>query len=260
VTGTALSAGEQVDLSACETIVEKGLETFIEVGQALAEIRDRRLYRAMYSTFEECAHDRWLLSRTRAYRLIDVAKVDAALSPIGDTPKPANEAQARELAPMLRDEGEEAVVEVWRELRDEFGDDLTAKRVRTTVRKRLKRMGREREAAELREERQELEPKACCDGCGRTEYAAPSIRDGWKFRGHERGSHGDFYDRTYCGACYIASGSAAADARQYADDLDAGRGHCHQSHGWADGRYEWGHWVCSRCEAEWAAAENGDGS
>jgi hypothetical protein len=56
------------------------------VGQALAEIRDRRLYRATNSTFEEYVHDKWVLTRTRAYRFIDAAKVNAVLSPIGHTP------------------------------------------------------------------------------------------------------------------------------------------------------------------------------
>jgi hypothetical protein len=149
---TALSAGEQLDLTALETVVREGLATFIEVGQALAEIRDRRLYRASHATFEEYCHERWLLSRTRVYQLIDAANVGEVMSTMVDTQPPANERQARELATVLRDEGEEAVVEVWRELRNEFGDDLTAKRVRTVVRNRLKRMEREREAEQRRAE------------------------------------------------------------------------------------------------------------
>ena len=128
--------------------MERGLATFVEVGRALAEIRDQRLYRASHRTFEEYCHERWLLSRTRAYRLIDAA---AVVSPIGDGQPPKNEAQARELVPLLR-EDEQEVVEVWRDLRAEFGHDVTAKRVRTTVRNRVKRIKREREAEQRREE------------------------------------------------------------------------------------------------------------
>jgi hypothetical protein len=128
---TALSAGEQLDLTAAETIIEEGLAQFIEVGQALAEIRDRRLYRATHRTFEEYAHERWLLRRTRAYQLIDAAVVDTALSTIVDTPRPANEAQARELAPLKNDPG--ALTEVWGEIVEAHGNGITASKVREAV-------------------------------------------------------------------------------------------------------------------------------
>lgn len=36
-----------------EAIIERGLATFVEVGTALAEIRDNRLYRESHGTFEE---------------------------------------------------------------------------------------------------------------------------------------------------------------------------------------------------------------
>ena len=143
-----LTTAQAHDLETLEGVVERGLATFVEVGRALAEIRDQRLYRAAHRTFEEYRHERWLLSRTRAYRLIDAA---AVVSPIGDIEPPKNEAQARELVPLLR-EDEQEVVEVWRDLRAEFGHDVTAKRVRTTVRNRVKRIKREREAEQRGEE------------------------------------------------------------------------------------------------------------
>jgi len=59
------------------------------------EIRDNRLYRSDYATFEEYCRERWGWNRAHAYRQIDAAKVARTLSPIGDIPK--NEAQAREL-------------------------------------------------------------------------------------------------------------------------------------------------------------------
>ena len=49
----------------------------------------------------------------------------------------ANERQARELVPLLR-EDESAVIEVWRELRAEYGDKITAERTRDIVRERLR--------------------------------------------------------------------------------------------------------------------------
>ena len=137
-----LTTAEAHNLETLEGVVERGLATFVEVGRALAEIRDQRLYRASHGTFEEYCHDRWVLSRTRAYRLIDAA---AVVSPIGDIDPPQNEAQARELVPLLR-EDERALVEVWRELREQFGGDVTAERVKRLVGKRCRRIQREREA------------------------------------------------------------------------------------------------------------------
>lgn len=92
------------------------------------------------------------MGSSRAYQLLDAGRVAAAVNGHSTTVEPpANEAQARELAPVLRDEGEAAVVEVWRELRDEYGEDLTAKRVKQVVKNRLAREERDRTAAEERE-------------------------------------------------------------------------------------------------------------
>jgi hypothetical protein len=42
-------------------------------GRALREIRDSRLYRAKYPTFEAYLKEVWEMSRSRAYQLIDFA-------------------------------------------------------------------------------------------------------------------------------------------------------------------------------------------
>ena len=44
-------------------------------GLALMEIRDGRLYRAEFGTFEEYCNQRWGWERAHAYRLIDAAQV-----------------------------------------------------------------------------------------------------------------------------------------------------------------------------------------
>jgi hypothetical protein len=143
----ALTATERHDLETLEGVVQRGLATFIEVGRALAEIRDRRLYRQTHGTFEEYCHEKWLLSRTRAYRLIDAAAAVEAVSPMGDIEPPSNERQARELVPLLR-EDEQQAVEAWRELRQKHGDSVTAERVKRVVDHRLRREQREKKAAE----------------------------------------------------------------------------------------------------------------
>jgi hypothetical protein len=86
-----LAAPERVRLAELETVVEAGLETFVEVGLALQEIRDARLYREDYGTFETYCKERWGFSRSYGYRLIRAAEL-AAVSPMGDI---RSERQAR---------------------------------------------------------------------------------------------------------------------------------------------------------------------
>lgn len=147
----ALDAGEARRLAELEAVVEAGLQTFVDVGRALLEIRDGRLYRQTHGTFEAYLDERWNISRRHGYRLIDAARVAELVSPIGHTP--ANEAQARELVPLLQDE--QALVETWRELLETYGDELTAIRARVIVKRvlshRIERIRRERRASEAHE-------------------------------------------------------------------------------------------------------------
>lgn len=83
-----------------EEIIGQGLASFIAVGEALAKVRDSKLYLQHCPTFEAYCTERWGMKRAQAYRLIESAEVVEAMSPIGDTPLPANEAQARELGPL----------------------------------------------------------------------------------------------------------------------------------------------------------------
>lgn len=69
-----LAKNEASQLAKCEKAIEKGLGTFVEVGQALLDIRDGKLYRASYKTFESYCKERWDISRPRAYQLIEGAK------------------------------------------------------------------------------------------------------------------------------------------------------------------------------------------
>jgi hypothetical protein len=60
-------------LSELETTIERGLKTFVEVGNALAEIRDSRLYRESYATFEDYCRERWGMSKRHAVSCIAAA-------------------------------------------------------------------------------------------------------------------------------------------------------------------------------------------
>ena len=56
-----------------EAIIERGLKTFVELGNALLAIRDGKLYKDGYSTFEEYCEGRWQLKERQAYFYIDAA-------------------------------------------------------------------------------------------------------------------------------------------------------------------------------------------
>jgi hypothetical protein len=92
---TALTDSESQLLSDLEGTIERGQRTFIEVGNALAIIRDQKLYRNDYETFDAYLTARWQFTRSYAGRIIEAARV-AEMLPIGN--KPETESQARELS------------------------------------------------------------------------------------------------------------------------------------------------------------------
>ena len=72
-------------LEEAEKIIGRWMDDFIEVGNALAWIRDNDMYMEKgYKTFEAYCKEEWGFNRAHAYRLIGSAKVAEALSPIGD--------------------------------------------------------------------------------------------------------------------------------------------------------------------------------
>lgn len=90
-------------LSDLEKIIADQRYYFYKIGKALKEIRDKRLYKiALFDNFEEYTKNRWDMSRSQAYRLINAFTVVNNLSPIGDK-FPENEAQARLLTQFNQD-------------------------------------------------------------------------------------------------------------------------------------------------------------
>lgn len=121
---TALAPAEASALAEYEQQVERGLSTFLDVGRALLAIRDERLYRAEHDTFESYCQERWGMSRQRAHQFIDAA----AVSTVVDVP---NEAQARELAPLLNQP--ERLRETWQRVQEQTGGKPTAAAIRNIV-------------------------------------------------------------------------------------------------------------------------------
>jgi len=79
-----LTKAEAKALADCEDTIARGCRAFIEVGNALATIRDSQLYRQTHATFEDYVKERWPFGKAYAYRLIGAAETAAVLSPIGD--------------------------------------------------------------------------------------------------------------------------------------------------------------------------------
>lgn len=75
-----LTSEELASLRANERIIEKGLETFIDVGTAMATIRDGGLFRATHKSFEEYVKDKWDYTRQRAYQLISASDFHTKLA------------------------------------------------------------------------------------------------------------------------------------------------------------------------------------
>lgn len=92
-----LTPAEQAKHAEREAIIERGKQSFIEVGLALCGIRDDRSYRPTHGTFEAYCRERWGWERRHAYRLIDAATAAENVSNWTQK-KPATESQARPLA------------------------------------------------------------------------------------------------------------------------------------------------------------------
>jgi hypothetical protein len=91
-----LTLQEKLTLEHCEDVLKQHLSAFFEVGRALLEIRNKKLYRADFGTFEEYCETKWDMTKGHAYRLLHGAEVLTNLSPMGDF-LPQNERQVRPL-------------------------------------------------------------------------------------------------------------------------------------------------------------------
>lgn len=116
------------DLNHYEHVITTGLKTFVQVGNALVSIRDRRLYRGTYHTFEDYCRERWGFSDSRARQLISAAETVTTVTVHG-LPAPTNEAQARELSRVP----DEQRAEVWQRVVEETEGKPTAAAVRAAM-------------------------------------------------------------------------------------------------------------------------------
>ena len=105
-----LDEGEKARLKELEAIVEQGLQTFYEVGKALMEIQEKKLYRETYKTFEAYCQNKWSIAKRTAYQYISGAKVVEILCAIAHK-IPTKENQVRPLNGLTP----ELQSEIWQE-------------------------------------------------------------------------------------------------------------------------------------------------
>jgi hypothetical protein len=117
-------AHDQHRLDELEKTIARGKRTFVEVGLALAEIRQYRLYRGEYSSFSEYCQKKWGWNKSYAYYMIDGAAVVKAL-PEKVSTYVDNEATARQLAKAAPEERAGVVEAVVAE-----GKRVTAKEIK----------------------------------------------------------------------------------------------------------------------------------
>ncbi|WP_157121293.1 hypothetical protein [Nocardia miyunensis] len=124
-----LSDGEQTQLAACESSIGTLRLAFWAAGRALQIVRDGRLYRNSYTSFDDYVEQRWDMQRSYAHKLIRAWPLAAKLYPVASG---INEGQIRELLPVAAEHGEDAAVTVYATLA--AGDvKITAGKLREAV-------------------------------------------------------------------------------------------------------------------------------
>lgn len=116
-----------------EAVIRAGLGTFVEVGRALADIRNSGQHReAGYDTFDDYCRERWGLGGKWAQRQIASAKVVEALNGYEHIQRPENAEQALPLYPLLNGAGKDAVRAKWQEIVEAHEGDgaITGREVR----------------------------------------------------------------------------------------------------------------------------------
>ena len=139
VTALAPAPAERT-LDELEAIIEKGKLAFIEVGQALLEIRERNLYKGQgFQTFEDYCQQRWDFGRKRGYQLAEAAKLASEVDVRG-----LPERSVRELAPLRHEpaQAQAAVDEASAAAKAQGRQKPTAEEIKKAVARRRPAPGR----------------------------------------------------------------------------------------------------------------------
>ncbi len=116
-----LSEGERLKLQACEATLALGWQNVLDMGEALAQIRDEQLDRVEFDTFEDYCRCKWEYSRRQVDRWISAAQVVTRLRPNWSHCLPCNESQLRPLVSLTPEQTELAWKRVHGQETDHFG-------------------------------------------------------------------------------------------------------------------------------------------
>ncbi len=120
---------QQDRLTHLEDLIAGKQKHFYDIGKALKEIKDARLYKlTCFNTFEAYTKARWDMKKSQAYRFIDAYKVIKNLSPIGDIIFPVNEFQIRPLVQLSPGEQRKT----WKEFL-KTGKEMTARNIKNFI-------------------------------------------------------------------------------------------------------------------------------
>jgi hypothetical protein len=122
----AITIAESSRLIELEKIVTTGLQSWIDVGEALIEIRDSRLYRIEAKTFEEYCQIKFKMSRRHANNLIAAAPV---VKTLGST-LPISQRAAGELVKVEPDKRQEVFAKA---TEDAGGHTPTARQIKQVI-------------------------------------------------------------------------------------------------------------------------------
>jgi hypothetical protein len=88
-----------------------------------------------YDSWADYMREEFGTAKTHSYQLLDAAKVARAIAQfaVANSTPPKGERVARELVPILKQKGEEAVADLWVEVVDEHGPEPTAEETRGVV-------------------------------------------------------------------------------------------------------------------------------
>ena len=99
---------EQLDLYSCESVLEMDEQNFVEVGRALGRIRDGRLYRGDFPSFDIYCRQKWQYARRYVDDLIASAELSRHLSANCAQQKPWHESQLRPLIGLTKEKAQAA--------------------------------------------------------------------------------------------------------------------------------------------------------
>jgi len=116
---TKLSEQSLLTLEECEKIIDAGIKSFMQIGQALEEIKRNKLYlEAGYATYNEYCQQRWQFTPQHSNRLIQAYRLQKIFEsePMGSFDVPESERQLREL------QYSDDPVELWKEAQRQTGE------------------------------------------------------------------------------------------------------------------------------------------